>query len=142
MSDAAATLAPAHRWGELSGGLPGVADLLESAIDEARALGASFADARLSETEELRLYAVSGRPVDERVEGNAGIGVRALVDGAWGFASIPLAGDDDGRRAARLAVAGARAAADTVPTHPTGRVDLPPCPPASGSYQTVVQIDP
>ena len=134
-------LGPAHRWGDLSGGLECVAGLLEAAIDEARALGASFADARLSETEELRLYAVSGRPVDERLEGNAGIGVRALLDGAWGFASIPLAGEDDGRRVARLAVAGARAAADNI-RNPRGRVDLPPCPPASGAYQTEVEIDP
>jgi TldD protein len=136
---AAITLSPAHRWGELSGGLAGVADLLEAAIDEAQALGASFADARLSETEELRLYAVSGRPVDERLEGNAGIGVRALVDGAWGFASIPLAGNDDGRRAARHAVAGARAAAQS---GAPGRVELPECPPSRGSHQTQVQVDP
>ncbi len=142
MSDAATPLGPAHRWGDLSCGLPSVSSTLEAALDEARTHGAGFADARLSETEELRLYAVSGRPVDERVEGNAGIGVRVLLDGAWGFASIPLAGDDDGRRAARLAVAGARAAADTIPTHPRGRVDLPECPPASGSYQTRAQIDP
>jgi TldD protein len=139
----AATSAPAlgaaHRWGELAGGLSAAADELDAAMDEATALGASFADARLSETEELRLYAVSGRPVDERVEGNSGIGVRALVDGAWGFAAIPLAGKDDGRRAARQAVANARAAAATGAVRP---VTLPGCPAANGFHQTEVEVDP
>ena len=127
-------MSDAHRWGALAA--PGPE--LDEALAEAAALGAEFADVRLSETEELRLYAVSGRPVDERVEGNAGIGVRALVDGAWGFAAIPLAGEDDGRRAARLAVANARAAAAAG----VRRVTLPPCPPATGSHATEVAIDP
>ena len=86
----------AHRWGELRGGLPAVAATLRQALDEAASHGASYADVRLSEVEELRLYAVSDRPVDERLEGNAGIGVRVLIDGVWGFASLPLSGDDDG----------------------------------------------
>lgn len=130
-------LAVAHRWGELAGGLDAAAPTLEAALGEADALGAAYADVRLSETEELRLYAVSARPVDERVEGNAGIGVRVLVDGVWGFGSIPLAGADDGARAARLAIANARAA-----TASARRIDLPPCPPAVGFHQSEAKIDP
>jgi TldD protein len=132
-----AQLGPAHRWGALVGGLDAVGSLLDSALEEAAARGASFADVRLSEAEELRLYAMSDRPADERLEASAGIGVRALVDGVWGFAAIPLSGDDDGRDAARRAVANARAAATSA-----RRVELPACPPARGLHQTEVAIDP
>jgi TldD protein len=111
--------------------------MLDDALGHAAEQGASFADVRLSETEELRLYAVSSRPVDERLEGNAGIGVRVLVDGSWGFASVPLSGDDDARRAARLAVANARAAAGS-----RRRIELPECPAQDGFHQTHVEIDP
>ncbi len=130
-------LASAHLWGELSGGLDAAGPWLDAALGEAEALGASYADVRLSEAEELRLYAVSNRPVDERLEGNAGIGVRVLVDGAWGFASLPLEGSNDAARAARLAVASARAAVVSA-----AKVELPPCPAATGFYQTQANIDP
>ncbi len=130
-------LSSPHRWGELRGGLAAVGAELDAALGEAAALGASFADVRLSETEELRLYAVSSQPVDERLEGNAGVGVRVLVDGVWGFASVPLAGADDGARAARLAVANARAAAGS-----RRRIELPECEPSHGFHQTEVRIDP
>ena len=130
-------LASAHQWGELSGGLQAAGPWLDAALGEAAAGGASYADVRLSETEELRLYAVSNRPVDERLEGNAGIGVRVLVDGVWGFASLPLEGKDDAVRAARLAVASANAGATSA-----HKVELPACPAAEGFYQTDARIDP
>ncbi|HEX5294001.1 MAG TPA: DNA gyrase modulator, partial [Streptosporangiaceae bacterium] len=98
-------LAAAHRWGELGGGLAGPAGpLLEAAVGRAAEGGASYADVRLSETQELRLYAVSGRAPDERVEGSLGLGVRVLVNGVWGFASLPLREAGDAALAARLAV--------------------------------------
>ena len=53
-------LAAAHRWGELAGGLAAAGPLLDAAVGEAAAAGAQYADVRLSEVEELRLYAVSG----------------------------------------------------------------------------------
>jgi TldD protein len=134
---AAPALGEAHRWGELAGGLAAVADELDAALSQAAALGASFADVRLSEAEELRLYAVSSQPVDERIEGNAGVGVRVLLDGVWGFASLPLSGADDGARAARLAIANARAASGS-----RLRVQLPECEPCRGFHQTEVRIDP
>ena len=130
-------LEPAHRWGELQGGLAAVGATLQQALDEAAEHGASYADVRLSEVEELRLYAVSDRPVDERLEGNAGIGVRVLIDGVWGFASMPLGGEEDGRAAARAAVANATAAAVS-----RRHIELPPCPAVEGFHQTEVQIDP
>ena len=114
------TLLAAHQWGELE--RASATALLRGAVAEAEAAGAEFCDVRLSETEELRLYAVSKQAPDERLESHAGMGVRVLVDGVWGFASEPLRGDDDAAHLARAAVANARAAGQA-----TGvRVTLPP----------------
>ncbi|MFY9890694.1 MAG: hypothetical protein WAK71_20435, partial [Streptosporangiaceae bacterium] len=54
-------LTAAHRWGSLAAGLGAAGPLLDAAVGAAAEAGASYADVRLSETEELRLYAVSGR---------------------------------------------------------------------------------
>ncbi len=125
-------LTPAHQWGDLGGGLATAGPLLDTAVGVAAADGASYADVRLSETQELRLYAVSGRAPDERLEGNLGLGVRVLLDGVWGFASLPLREAADAGLAARLAVANARAAA----VGSRERVMLPPRPAECGQYQT------
>ena len=108
---AQADLGPAHRWGDLAGGLATAGPLLDAAVGAAAAGGASYADVRLSETQELRLYAVSGAAPDERIEGSLGLGVRVLVDGVWGFASRPLRDAADAVAAARDALGNARAAA-------------------------------
>ena len=131
-------LAAAHRWGELAGGLAAAGPLLDAAVGRAAGGGASYADVRLSETQELRLYAVSGRAPDERVEGSLGLGVRVLVDGVWGFASLPLREAGDAVLAADLALRNARAAA----AGSRERVVLPPRPAQSGRYQTEALIDP
>jgi predicted ATPase len=74
-------LGAAHQWGDLAGGLAVAGPLLDAAVDRAVAGGASYADVRLSETQELRRYAVSGRAPDERIEGSLGLGARARTDG-------------------------------------------------------------
>ena len=106
--------------------------LLDAAVGEAAAAGAQYADVRLSETQELRLYAVSGRAPDERVEGRLGLGGPGAGRRRVGVRLVPLAG----RRAAlaaRLAVRNAAAAA----AGSTG-AGHPPAPAAgeSGRYQT------
>ena len=126
----------AHHWGDVSSEL--AATLTRAAIDEAMAGGATFADVRLSETEEMRLYAVSGSAPDERLEGHSGLGVRVIVDGAWGFASQPLTDVNDARAVARIAVASARSGAE----NSRERVTLPERPAESGVYATTLEIDP
>ena len=88
-------------------------DVAEQALDEALAAGASYADARavVSDTESLSVQ-------DARVEGverqtSAGVGVRVLVDGSWGFAGTARLGMGDVQAAARTAVALAKASAAT-----------------------------
>ena len=92
-----------------------------------------YADARLVEGEELRVYHQLDHDPDERREHNLGIGVRVLVDGAWGFAAAPLADAQTPRRVAERALAVARAGAGA-----GLRVQLPPREPSSGSYATAV----
>jgi len=133
-----AELAAAHRWGDLRGGLATAGPLLDAAIGAAAEGGADYADVRLSETEELRLYAVSERAVDERIEGSLGLGVRVVVNGVWGFASRPLRNASDAVAAATDALRNARAAA----TGSRERVTLPPRAAESGCYQTTVALDP
>jgi TldD protein len=131
-------LSAAHQWGDLAGGLAAAGPLLDAAVAAAAGDGASYADVRLSETQELRLYAVSGRVPDERLEGSLGLGVRVLADGVWGFASRPLRDASDAVAAAREAVRNARAAA----AGSRGRVVLPPRPAECGRYQTSAAVDP
>ena len=130
------TLLSAHQWGELD--RASAKALLLDVVAEANAAGAEFCDVRLSEAEELRLYAVSKQAPDERLESNAGIGARVLVDGVWGFASQPLRDDNDARHVANAALANARAAIGAA----GARVTLPPCEAEVGFYQTDVDIDP
>jgi len=131
-------LGPAHRWGDLAGGLATAGPLLDDAVGAAAAGGASYADVRLSEAQELRLYAVSGGAPDERIEGSLGLGVRVLVDGVWGFASRPMRDAADAVAAARDALRNARAAA----VGSRERVTLPPRAAECGLYQTTAAVDP
>jgi TldD protein len=66
------------------------------------------------------------------------IGVRALVNGYWGFAASPLWTDEDAVRLAREATAQAKANA----LGPAQTVDLGTIPVASGSWTMPVTIDP
>lgn len=131
----AQTDAAGHRWGEIADD-GAAAALLEQALG-AVADDVDFADVRVIESEELRIYHRAGSDPDERLEHNLGIGVRVLVDGAWGFASRPLVGSADPGDTARRAVAVARAG--TGLGHP---VRLPARAGVSGSYFTAVQQDP
>ena len=121
-------------WGDLAGDAA-AAVLLEQALDATG--GSDYADVRIVEAEEHRLYHGLKTGPDERREHNLGIGVRVLVDGAWGFASRPLAADGDPARAARRAVAVARGCAGL-----RAPVKLPGRHGVSGRYETGVAIDP
>lgn len=129
------TAITAHDWGEFVDDAAADA-VLEEALS-AVAEHVDFADVRLVEGEELRAYHQRGRDPDERVEQTLGIGVRVLVDGAWGFASRPLGEHGDATRAARQALAVGRASFGTGPL-----IRLPAREPASGRYETAVAEDP
>ncbi|MGN6242442.1 MAG: TldD/PmbA family protein [Motilibacteraceae bacterium] len=124
-----------HGWGDLADDANG-RRLLEEALDALEGQ-VEFADARLVECEEHRLYHSKSGDPDERREHSLGMGVRVLVGGAWGFASAPLAAAGDPRRLAARAVAVARAGTGV------GRpLRLPPRAGTSGSFRTPVVQDP
>jgi TldD protein len=125
----------AHDWGDLAGESAAAA-LLATALSTLDNR-VEYGDARLVEGEELRLYHRSGRDPDERLEHSAGIGVRVLCDGRWGFAAAPLTDGRTPARVAERAIAVARADARAGP-----RAVLPARPAASGRYETIVGTDP
>jgi TldD protein len=85
-------------------------DLAMLALDAAKSAGASYADARISRNNvrnvSTREQRVLGLVIDNET---FGIGVRVLVDGAWGFAATNELTRDDVIRVAQQAVAQARA---------------------------------
>ena len=114
---------------------PRLKALTARALEAARSAGASYADVRLTH-ERVRVFSVSTR-VDDSESMLAG--VRALVDGYWGFASSPVWSPDEMARLAREAVHQAK-------TNTLGKpraVDLAPTPVvAEGHWEMPLAIDP
>ena len=110
--------------------------LCAEAIDAAVAGGASYADARAILRRDQLVATRSGAVVSVADQESEGIGVRVLVDGAWGFACDRRLTEEGARRAAQLACDFARAAA-------TGRERrLEPVDPRRVEYRSDVEIDP
>jgi len=115
-------------------------ELAAVALEELRAAGGvGYGDVRAVREDQ---ESVDVR--DDRVEGverttSAGVGVRALVDGAWGFAATGEHSPAAVRRAARAAVEIARASAGVQGAE---RVRLDDTEPATGTYVTPHARDP
>jgi TldD protein len=88
---------------------PSLADVLGRAIDTAKRQGATYADARVHQKRISRVVTREDHVVSVSDEETYGIGVRVLVDGAWGFASSSSVDDAAAAEAAGRAVAVARA---------------------------------
>jgi TldD protein len=84
-------------------------DLLLLAIDSARRAGASYADARIQRVQRNAVFTRERQVLDVADSDTIGCGVRALVDGCWGFAATPRLTRDGIQRAAAEAVATAKA---------------------------------
>lgn len=113
-------------------------DYAQRALNGAQVLGASFADVRF---EDRRVQSISTKNgvVDALLtEESQGFGVRALVDGAWGFAASATVSAEEVDRVVGLAIAIAHASALTKRTG----VELGPPVVSRGSYATPVRIDP
>jgi TldD protein len=108
--------------------------LIQTAVDAAMRAGATYADARLTFTQEL----IATRNIPDRSEVIA-FGVRALVNGYWGFASSPVWNNDEAARLGTTAAAQARANVLGRPRE----VELAPLEhPQSGSWVMPVKDDP
>ena len=111
-------------------------DLCAAAVDAATSAGAEYADARVVLKRDQLVATKNGR-VDRMMDAESeGIGVRVLVNGAWGFACDRRLTDEGARQAAIRACTFARAAAGK---HSRG---LTPIEPQSGRYESPVERDP
>jgi TldD protein len=115
-----------------------VRDFTARSLDTAASLGATYADVRVVSRRDESI-AIKSRRVEGVASGESeGFGIRVLVDGAWGFASSHRVDPKEADRIAGEAVRIARASATALRTP----VALDDRPPASGRYETPVQVDP
>jgi TldD protein len=113
-----------------------VLDFCRSAVDAAVGAGASYADARVVVRRSQRVATKNGR-VDALTDvESAGIGVRVIVAGSWGFAGLGALEESAARDAALRACAFARSAPAAVDRA------LVPLAPQRGAYRTPVERDP
>ena len=80
----------------------------DAAISTAKDAGASHVDVRIERTRNGLLSLRDARPETQSDETNAGVGVRVIVNGAWGFASSPEISVDVAKKLALTAVAMAK----------------------------------
>jgi len=118
--------------------IPLVRDLAARALDTAQVRGASYADARFVHREVEEGHIRNGHPEALSRHDAAGLSVRAIADGAWGFAASQILTATEADRIAAQAVAIARASA-LVKALP---VRLAPVTPVVATYRTPVEIDP
>jgi TldD protein len=115
-----------------------VRDVAARALDTAAAAGAQYADCRVVNRAVQTLTVKNGDVASVELSEDSGVGVRVIVDGAWGFAGV---GRLDGAsvdvavgEAVRIARASGRLLREPV--------RLAPVVPAQGEYRTPVQRDP
>ena len=110
--------------------------ICEAAVDAALGAGASYADARAVVRRSQSASTKNGQVDNVADDETAGVGVRVIVDGAWGFACDRRLEESGARDAALRACAFARAAGAR------GERALAPLQPRTGEYRTPVRIDP
>jgi TldD protein len=115
-----------------------VRDLLARALDTAAVRGARYADARYVHRETEDALVRNGVLDAVSRQESAGFSVRAIADGAWGFAASQVLTAAEADRVAALAVAVARASALVK----AGDVRLAPVAAARAVYRTPIEIDP
>jgi TldD protein len=118
--------------------MSGMDPLLPRALDTARLKGAQYADIRLINSVEQSLAVKNGHAGGLSQVESLGFGVRALVNGAWGFAASHTVTAAEVDRVTALAVNIARASATTRHTP----VRLGPPVTSRGTYVTPFAIDP
>ena len=113
-------------------------DLAKRALDTARKRGASYADVRFVRRDEENALVKNGRLESADRADSFGFGVRAIADGAWGFAASQVVTAEEADRVAALAVEIAKASAITKMRDAV----LAPVEPKTAMYATPVEVDP
>jgi len=113
--------------------------LAQAAVESARKRGASYADARVVSIRTQQLWAEDRRIGWAADTESRGLGVRVIVDGAWGFAASSALTLGDAEAIAQSAVEVARASAVLSKGQ---RVRLAAEPAHRDSYRSPRQVDP
>jgi TldD protein len=113
-------------------------DLIDRALDLAKVLGASFAEVRIVDQRNEDLEVKNGTAEAIKYSESEGIGVRVIVDGAWGFASTSRIEKKDVDEITSLAVKIAKASAMTKKEN----VVLSKAERIVADYSTPFEIDP
>jgi TldD protein len=113
-------------------------DLAKRALDTARKRGASYADVRFVRRDEENALVKNGRLESADRADSFGFGVRAIADGAWGFAASQIVTADEADRVAALAVEIAKASALTKMRDAA----LAPVEAKTATFTTSVDVDP
>ncbi len=113
-------------------------ELVKRALAAATAAGASYADVRVVRHRSERIGTREDRVEYVGYGEEYGVGVRAIANGAWGFAASPLVTAAEAERVARDAVAIAKANAIALKTP----VTLAPVPANVDVWQTPLTKDP
>ena len=115
-----------------------VKGLIAVGLDAAKAAGASWADVRFERLRMQMLRSEDDHIVHSGDSESWGVGIRAIVDGAWGFAATWHTDRDAVAQAARDAVAIGKANARIV----ARKVTLAPTAKAVGKWSSPFEIDP
>ena len=113
-------------------------ELVELTLNTAKLKGASYADVRLIRKQEEYITIKNGRIQVLKRDEDAGIGIRVIFNGAWGFAATAKLTKADISRTAILAVRVAKASS----TLKAKDVLLDPREKVVGTYRTKVLKDP
>jgi TldD protein len=111
---------------------------LADCLDAAVRAGATYADARVTDTVTQSLSVRNGAVEGIQSTSSIGFGVRVIADGAWGFAASSELTPASAELTARQAVAVARASA-TVAAAP---ITLAPLEPSVGTWSGPCAVDP
>jgi len=115
-----------------------VRDIIAAALNAATLAGATYADVRIVESAREDLQVATGVVEAVEISESFGMGVRAICNGAWGFASSRTVTAAEASRVAREAVAIAKASA--IVAGPP--IELSKLKPAQGTWTGPCEIDP
>ncbi len=82
--------------------------ICDAAISTAKSLGATHVDVRIERTRTGLLQLRDAKPETQNDGSLMGLGVRVIVNGAWGFASAPEVSAKRAQELAQIAVAMAK----------------------------------
>jgi TldD protein len=109
---------------------------IENGLDTAKALGAEYCDIRLVKRKEEFVSVKNEHPDAVRVSEDTGVGVRVIVQGAWGFASSSDLSKLNSVIRSAIEIAEVSATANRK------KVELSEAEPVVANYETPFAIDP